>query len=648
MVCCLVIATLLATAPVGQAERPVLPKPTYANSFCLFPIHEGWHLRKPEDRERLTRVVEEMRSRIGPERLYAHLGVAVISEGSEYEGYELARDLGIGLVLQGGCIEHHSHAWGFRELLHDPERGDRRFAQWFQDGLIAEPGQEDQWDFGVRACSSRYAEPVYELRRQKDQARAERVAKAMRAFPETVLACSGPIECEMHQGDRRWGDYSPFTVAEFRDYLTHQGIYAPGGDREGLGYPGGEVFADDPSPAEARGDRPTFNSTFGTRFSTWTLRYWDPAAFPERVPLEAPGMPGPGAKGHVPGGFDAPRVPPGEPEPQGIPREGNDRFWEAWASMDDGLPGFRAKLLNFWVRDHTRWLAEAGVPRDRIFSHQIPGESYGRGRLTNGASAVWTADTPSGSIGITTYFGAASDVDVFTKILARNENWGIFEYHPHPINALDAPVEEYLRSLQTCVRFRAHILTPISWPNEGKDFIVSTGPFAEAMKQVMASLPDQPYYNRSYVDYAPPPVSDVRMRPAGDGTRVSWSELIWPDRRFRWTDWREFERFEVRDAGGRTLAATRDCETTVEGRHERLAVVAVKQRREPSLPAIAGLAGHKGLVKWDEAYDFFCDHYRVEAYDADGKTLGTLETRHEKGKTWFALPAAAARVVLRR
>ncbi len=38
----------------------------------------------------------------------------------------------------------------------------------------------------------------------------------------------------------------------------------------------------------------------------------------------------------------------------------------------------------------------------------------------------------------------------------------------------------------------------------------------------------------------------------------------------------------------------------------------------------------------------------VEAYDADGKTLGTLETRHEKGKTWFALPAAAARVVLRR
>ena len=119
----------------------------------------------------------------------------------------------------------------------------------------------------------------------------------MRDFPETVLACSGPIECEMHQGDRHWGDYSPFTVAEFRDYLTHRGIYAPQAQRAGLGYPGGERLADDPSPAEAKGDHPSFNETFGTAFTTWSLRYWDPEAFPQRVPLEAPGMPQAGQDG---------------------------------------------------------------------------------------------------------------------------------------------------------------------------------------------------------------------------------------------------------------------------------------------------------------------------------------------------------------
>jgi hypothetical protein len=481
----------------SAADRPVLPHPTFANSFCLFPINESWHVGNEADRVRCTQMVADMRRILGPERLYAHLGIAIISEGDEPQTFQLARQLGIGLVLQGGAIEHHSMSWGFDKLFHDPAKGDRRFAQWFQNGAFAEPGKENDFAFGVRACASVYARPVYDLRRAADIPWAARIAKAMRDYPDVVLACSGPIECEMHQGDNLWGDYSPFTISEFRDYLTHRGIYAPGAERAGMGYPGGERFAHDPSPAEAKGNHPSFNAVFGTDFTTWTLRYYDPVRFPERVPLDAPGLPVEGRQGFVAGGFDAPRVWPGEAPTAGVKPEGNSTFWDAWASVSDDLPGFREKLINFWVRDHTRWLSEAGIPRDRIFSHQIPGESYGIGRLSRGATPVWTADTPLGSIGITTYFGAASDVDVFTKIVARNTNWGIFEYHPHPIDALAAPVSEYLHSLYTCLRFRAHILTPISWTDEGKDFITKTGPFAEAMKQVLASLPDQPYYSRA-------------------------------------------------------------------------------------------------------------------------------------------------------
>ena len=100
-------------------------------------------------------------------------------------------------------------------------------------------------------------------------------------------------------------------------------------------------------------------------------------------------------------------------------------------------------------------MAEAGVPRDRIFSHQIPGESNDPLRFSRGASAVWTADTPRGSIGITTYDGASRDANEFQKLVARNPNWGIFEYHPHPSGGVTAPIEEFLLSLRLCVRFRA-------------------------------------------------------------------------------------------------------------------------------------------------------------------------------------------------
>ena len=631
-----VMAAALLSPGVYAAGAEILPRPSYANSFCLFPIDESWHVRTPADAAKLTRVIQQMRSTLGPDRLYAHLGIAIISDGNEPATYALARRLGIGLVLQGGAIEHHSAAWGFPDLLHDPVKGDRRFAQWFQDGKIADPGKANDFAFGVRACSSCYARPVYELRREREKARDQQIAQAFKAFPDTVLACSGPIECEMSQGDNRWGDYSPFTIAEFRDYLTHRGIYAPGRERHGLGYPGGQRFARDPSPAVALPGHPSFNRTFGTDFTTWTLRYWDPSRFPARVPLDANGMPGVGQTGFVAGGFDAPRDWPGEPHPASIRPEANALFWDAWSGVSVSHPGFRSMLLNFWVSDHTRWLAEAGVPRDRVFSHQIPGESYGMGRLSRGASAVWTASTPHGSIGITTYFGAASDAAEFEKIVSLNPNWGIFEYHPHPIDALKAPVSEYLHSLNTCIRFRAHILTPIAWPEHGKDFVVSVGPFATAMKQVMASLPDQPYYNRSYVDYTPPPITGLRFRREGAGTLVTWSPRIWSDLRFRWTDWHEFNHFIVRGPAGRVLASTRDYQAEVNAPPSGITVTAVKRAAPPHLPRITGLAGHGGRLRWNECSDFFCDHYRIDLFSSAAaitpiRTATTREAAFDSG-----------------
>jgi hypothetical protein len=632
-------AALAAVLLLAAAE---LPRPSYDNCFCLCPINEAWHLRRPGDEQRLRSWAAEMRTALGAPGLYTRLGVAVISEGDERALCQLTRELGLVLVFQGGAIDHHANAWGFDKLLGDPLKGDRRFAQWLNDGSLGPLEKPIHWDFGVRACASRYAQPVYELRRAVETARAARIARSFREFPDVVIADSGPIECEMHNVDGRLGDYSPFTLAEFRDWLTHRGLYAPGAERADQGFPGGERFADDPSPDQAHGDHPTFNAVFGTHFTTWTLRYWDPLRYPNRVPLDAPGLPPAGAEGLVGGGFDAPRAAPGHSPPAGLAAEGNEAFWQAWSGLTDDAPGFRSRLLNWWIRDHIGWLAAAGIGREHLFSHQIPGESYGLGRLRDGASMVRTAATPDGSIGITTYFGAASDAPLWAKMVRLNPNWGIFEYHPHPIDALQAPISEYLHSLRACVRFRAHILTPIAWNETGKDFRVNIGPFAAAMAQELAALPDQPYYNRAYVAYAPPPVTGIKTAAADGQTVVTWSPRIWPDLPHLWTDWREFDRFEVRDGAGRVLAAGRAPRATVAGAPAGLTVVAVSRPSPPPLPAVAGVTGRRGRLAWDEAADFFLDHYEVQVLDGPQAVAPARVLRAEEANAELR-PAAGER-----
>ena len=150
--------------PTADASRPPLPRPDFSNTFCLVPINENWHLRKPADKETLTKTVKEMRDIFGPERLYAHLGVAIVSNGNERGTYDLARALNIGLVLQGGAIEHHSDEWGFLQLLRHRQQADRRLLQWFQDGRVTEDSKDSL--AGVAACSSRYAKPVFTLRQK--------------------------------------------------------------------------------------------------------------------------------------------------------------------------------------------------------------------------------------------------------------------------------------------------------------------------------------------------------------------------------------------------------------------------------------------------------------------------------------------------
>jgi len=97
-------------------------------------------------------------------------------------------------------------------------------------------------------------------------------AERMRLYPETLVAASGDGEQELAtaRNTTTYADYSPFTVAEFRDWIRHGGLYATGAAYTGQGYSFGARYAGDETPGrDSNGDGRTLNGDFGTAFATW-------------------------------------------------------------------------------------------------------------------------------------------------------------------------------------------------------------------------------------------------------------------------------------------------------------------------------------------------------------------------------------------
>src|SRR5207245_2195103 len=100
----------------------------------------------------------------------------------------------------------------------------------------------------------------------------------------TLVAVNGDgeVELSLDRADSAdpaktvYADYSPFAVAEFRDWIRAGGFYAAGQSFAGQTYENAARYAGDSSPnADTNGDGHTFNGDFGTSFTTWDLKYRD-------------------------------------------------------------------------------------------------------------------------------------------------------------------------------------------------------------------------------------------------------------------------------------------------------------------------------------------------------------------------------------
>lgn len=469
------------------------------------------------------------------------------------------------------------------------EATDLREFQWRLNGLTWSSYVKVE-SFGAdrnykRATYSRLAPIQRSYEEQLARGWARDLQTVLEDYEERVPVINLLIESELPTAgktdDGQLADYSPYALTEFRDWLRHTGIYdsttgefAGEGAREaiiGNLINGRSPFYDDPSPADANGTGTSFNDHFGTSFTTWSLRYWDLALFPDPItdtnfvvnPQSGPGF--------TSGGFDAPRV-----------RIASDPYWQAWSwdtfdqgdaySYPAGNPydpafGFRQQLVRNFGRDIFRIMVEEGLPEDHIFTHQVPGEFIGANRQRAGATPIWTGYLDNGMLGLTRFWGVP-DVDKMLQYVnltdKQNRGWGFFEWHPFQadVEGTQRDTPEYIekayvktfRELNKLVPQRMRVLTPGWWDLTGdswnwRRFPTYGSSMVEAVKAFSIQYPDVPFWHQGpdVPDYIPPAVEKLVMLHGDDATqqRVIIGDEIWADFLNTWDQWGGLDHFEM-------------------------------------------------------------------------------------------------------
>lgn len=376
---------------------------------------------------------------------------------------------------------------------------DRRNVQWYHDQEVA-PG----W-----VTYSRYARRLRRVQEAYVRMFGTLMAERMSREPDLLVAVTGDGETEMTYDRFRdgqdlrdpvkaprvsWADYSPFAVAEFRDWLRGEGLYAPGQTFAADAHRDAARYRGDRSPADdTNRDGHTLNGDYGTRFTTWALRYADWSL----SDAESDGAVTASVKGPAetqPGGFDPPRV-----------RAEGQPWFDVWVT-------FRQALILHYNRDVARWVTEGfgadpstrrGIPRDRWYSAQVPTDmlfgnppSDGGVRLLTSGSAHTTADIrPYGTPGVTGYtvnLGrdgadgpyARTVVHVAPRMQAMGGRWAIVEWNPSdPWSRGRAVYDEEMALL---LQHRPTLLMPYKL-NDGHYRVYDSG-FEPALKAFVARI----------------------------------------------------------------------------------------------------------------------------------------------------------------
>jgi hypothetical protein len=380
-----------------------------------------------------------------------------------------------------------------REVTDGVEAGaqaeDLRNAQWYHDWTA--PATGDGIARGWMTLSQ-YARKMRRVKEAYVREFGRLLAERMAQNPGIVVALTGDGEIEMtydrfrDQGSpstpanpapalRSWADYSPFAIAEFRDWIRGKGLYATDPLLQGAAFENASKYQGSDAAALA-----AFNADYGTAFTTWNLRYYNWTLSTSDSTGASDGTPVTGAlsAAETAGGFDAPR-----PTDRSAILSNTDPFWLLYRR-------FRSEMVQRYNRDFARWVTEGtaladpshgGVPYDRWYSAQVPTDvlfgnppTDGGVRLLTSGSPHWTADiSPYGGIGVTGYnvngggAGANGNASGFYDrtvpnvaplMAARSARWAIVEWNP--ADPWSSSMDSYRADNEVLRRYRPSLLMP--------------------------------------------------------------------------------------------------------------------------------------------------------------------------------------------
>ncbi len=440
------------------------------------------------------------------------------------------------------------------------------------DDSLAQPEADDSViNKYVFSTLSRYARKLRAHLSAKAAAIFSYIKQVQAANPNVLIVISAPGEVELNYFrinqsqflQDYFCDYSPFAVLEFQDWVRHNGLYADGQEYAGEGYVNGG------SRYQGSGGLANFNTDFGISFSTWNLKYFnwgladpvdtdytdssnpDPRIIPVSSYTYGSMMPGSGSY-YIAGGFDPPRV---------MSEPGDNAYYDLWNT-------FRETMVYHYVKDMAKIARDSGFPKSHYYSHQIPADylfgtrpndsliPHLNPRYYSSASPLWTADVyPDTGLGITLYdinFGTWFARTTLYGIDAANslsDNWAALEYNPEVIpigyTATLSSAQFLYNQMMRVYDGNPHFISFFKWKGQA-DYQFKDTNRGTAAKNFFDAVRDKARQSITTV-FSPKAVEGftARFSSITGLVQLFWSEKIWTNLKYSWTDWGDFKEFVI-------------------------------------------------------------------------------------------------------
>ncbi len=367
--------------------------------------------------------------------------------------------------------------WDINDVLEQ----DENLCQWNEKNqvmpdkaLAAQPGSFDSPELGRSLSLNVFAERARFYKRRNLQQASAIIQRFAAQHPDLFIGVNLDPDVYMNPffEGRQWYDYNPQTLRQFRDWLQGTGAYS------GAGGPGA------PDLSAYRRQRvltlEDVNRLTGKRYDNW--RDVDP---PRKFPTQV------------------------------------SQFWkDPWTQEWEH---FRRHLVKLHYDELSQWVAQTGVPANRIYSSQgfmPPGELIDpfpvrldspAKNYDSGGMSIEGSVPAQGRLGAIIYGNSAvnairmeGSASLFSEFRRFSPQWAVVEYNTadllHPQRM--APYDQAYRSLRDVSNFGARFISPMAWngsPGEtagSKGYVSYTSlrrtPLEEAIQQFMMSHYDLP------------------------------------------------------------------------------------------------------------------------------------------------------------